>query len=157
MADHNLILGIFEDEAAADAAVASLKASGTANSDAIGVLVLDESGNIKTHKVGTHSAGKGAGIGLLLGLLGPVGIIGGTVGGSLLGLLHHKGLGLDEDDRTRISGELAGGKAAVGVLATSDQEATITAQLKQLGGAPEVHAVTDEALQEAATATASSA
>lgn len=151
MADQTLVLAIFNDEPSADAAVASLKGSGTAKDDAIGVLVLDGAGEVKTHKVGTTSGGKGAGVGLLLGLLGPVGIVGGTVGGGLLGKLHHKGLGLSEADRDRIGAELGGGKAAVGVMASTDQALTISAQLTQLGGTSETHTVTDEALEEAAS------
>jgi hypothetical protein len=153
MAKKRVVLAIFPDEPAADAAVASLKSTGLADGDAIGVLVLDQSGNIKADKVGSHSAGKGAGIGLLLGLLGPVGIVGGTVGGSLLGLLHHKGLGLSESDRDRIAGELSEGKAAVGVLAGEDDAQTISAHLASVGGVPEVHGATDEALEEATAGT----
>jgi hypothetical protein len=152
MADKRVVLAIFPDEAAADAAAASLKSTGQASGDAIGVLVLDEYGDIKTDKVGSHSAGKGAGIGLLLGLLGPVGIGAGAVGGSLLGLLHHKGLGLSEADRNRIAEELFGGKAAVGVLAGADDAESIGSHLVSLGGVPEVHSATDEVLEEAASA-----
>jgi hypothetical protein len=151
-----VVLGIFPNEPAADAAAASLKSTGLAHGDAIGVLVLDEHGQVKTDKVGSHSAGKGAGIGLLLGLLGPVGLVGGAVGGSLLGLLHHKGLGLREDDRDRIAEELSGGKAAVGVLTDGEDAAAISAHLTALGGVPEMHEATDEALDEAASATARS-
>ena len=107
---------------AADAAVEALKLDGVASNDAIGVLVLDANGKVKTDKVGSHSAGKGAGIGFVLGLLGPVGwglglgIGMGATTGAVLGLLHHKGLGLHEADRDRISAALTDGKAAVGVL-----------------------------------------
>ena len=113
---------------------------------------MDESGKIKTDKVGSHSSGKGAGIGILLALLGPVGLVGGAVGGGLLGLLHHKGLGLSDSDRERITGELSEGKAAVGVLAATDEADVISAHLASVGGDPEVHSTTDEALEEAATA-----
>jgi hypothetical protein len=41
--------------AAADAAVVALKDAGVALEDAIGVLVLDENGDVKTHKLGSHS------------------------------------------------------------------------------------------------------
>lgn len=154
MSQKHVLLAIYEDEAAADAAVAVLKSRDGVPDDAIGVLVLDDAGAVKIDKVGTRSAGKGAGIGLLLGLLGPVGlgvgVIGGTVGGSLLGMLHHKGLGLSEADRDRISGELQGGKAAVGVLAHAGEEDRVGALLSSLGGELEVHAVTDEALEQAA-------
>ena len=113
--------GDLRGRGAADAAAASLTSSGAAHGDAVGVLVLDEHGGIKTEKVGSHSAGKGAGIGLVLGLLGPVGLVAGTVGGGLLGLLHHKSLGLTGDDHDRIAAQLKGGKAAVGVLADVDE------------------------------------
>jgi hypothetical protein len=155
MADKRVVLAIFASEAAADAAVASLKSTDLAEGDAIGVLALDASGQIKTDKVGTHSTGKGAGIGLVLGLLGPVGIGAGVVGGGLLGRLHHKGLGLSEADRDRIAAELTDGKAAVGVLADAKEAATITAHLTSLGGTLEEHPVSDEALAEAAGASSS--
>jgi hypothetical protein len=152
MAKKRVVIAIFPDEAAADAGVDSLKDSGLAGDDAIGVLALDESGKVRTEKVGSHSAGKGAGIGLLLALLGPVGIVGGTVGGSLLGLLHHKGLGLSESDRDRIAGEIWDGKAAVGVLTDEANAEMIGTHLASVGGVPEVHGATDEALEEAASA-----
>ena len=126
--------------------------------DAIGVLVTDENGEIKTHKVGSRSAGKGAGIGLVLGLLGPVGVgigvgIGiGAAGGALLGLLHHKGLGLSDTDRERISAELADGTAAVGVLTHPDESDAIEAMLTDAGGVSEAHTVDDEALEAVADA-----
>jgi hypothetical protein len=47
--------------------------------------------------------------------------------------------------------ELTAGKAAVGVLAQSDTAPAISDRLTQLGGAPEAHELTDEALQTAAT------
>ena len=153
-----VVISIFDNEATADTAVVALKDSGLAKHDAIGVLVLDENGAVKTHKVGAHSFYKGAGIGFLLGLLGPVGVglgmgvgMGATTGG-VLGLLHHKGLGLKEGDRERISAELAAGKAAVGVLADFDEAPSIDAKLTDLGGVSEMHEVSDEALEEAAAA-----
>jgi uncharacterized membrane protein len=157
MADKTVVISIFANEEAADAAVVSLKDAGVADVDAIGVLVLDENGEIKTHKVGSHSAGKGAGIGLVLGLLGPVGVgIGVGVGvgaatGAALGLLHHKGLGLHDSDRERISAELANGKAAVGVLSRVDEAASIQSMLTDAGGVSEAHTVDDEALEAVAT------
>lgn len=153
-----VVISLFDNEATADTAVVALKESGAAKHDAIGVLVLDENGNVKTHKVGAHSFYKGAGIGFILGLLGPVGVglgmgvgMGATTGG-VLGLLHHKGLGLSESDRERISAELASGKAAVGVLADFDEAPSIDAKLTELGGTSEVHEFSDEAIEEAAAA-----
>ena len=149
MANQTVVLGIFKDEASADAAAMTLKQSGVARGDAIGVLVLDESGEVKTEKVGKRSMGKGAGIGLALALLTPVGLGVGVIGGGALGALHHKGLGLNQADRDRIGAELTGGNAAVGVLAPVAEAAAVTARLSELGGTTESHEVSDEALEEA--------
>ncbi len=152
MSNKTVVLAIFNDEMAADKAAASLKDSGVAHGDAIGVLVLNEKGEVKADKVGKRSAGKGAGIGLVLGLFTPIGLGVGLIGGGLLGALHHKGLGLDRADRERIGRELEGGKAAVGVLAPVTEANFVADRLTDLGGASEAHTVTDEALEEAHTA-----
>jgi len=154
MANKTVVLAIFEDEASAEAAAASLKDSGAARHDAIGVLVLDEKGAVKVEKVGKRSVGKGAGIGLVLALLTPIGLAVGLIGGGLLGALHHKGLGLDEADRERLGSELAGGKAAVGVLAPVSEADFVAGKLAELGGAAEAHGVSDEDLEEAHAAAA---
>lgn len=154
MSDKNVVLAIFEDELAADDAVESLKEWDKSDDqiklNAVGVLVLDEQGDVKTHKMGKRSVGKGAGIGLILGLLTPVGVAASVVAGGGLGALHRKGLGLTENDRDRISRELADGKAAVGVLAKAEQSAAIADKMKELGGVPETHAAPEAALQQAA-------
>lgn len=154
MSDKNVVLAIFDDELAADEAVDSLKewdkSSDQVKLNAIGVLVLDEKGEVKTQKMGRRSLGKGAGIGLILGLLTPVGLAAGVVGGGAIGALHRKGLGLTEKDRDRISHDLAEGKAAVGVLAKAEQSVAISDKMKELGGMPETHAAPDAALQQAA-------
>ena len=156
MADKLIVLGVFPDEAAADAAVASLKAwdelADEIKLESMGVLVLDEEGKLKTHKVGKGTSGKGAGFGGVLALLTPVGLAAGVIGGAVLGALHHKGLGLSAGAQERIGAELAGGKAAVGMLAVEEQSSAITAKLVELGGTPEVFAVSQAAFDEAAGA-----
>ena len=82
-------------------AAAALRRTGATFDDAVGVFVLDDRGEPKAHKVGATSGGKGAAAGAVLGLLGPVGLGVGVVGGALLGKLHHKDLGLEDDDRER--------------------------------------------------------
>jgi hypothetical protein len=158
MSDQQVVLAIFKDEAAADAAVEALKEWDTTYAeirlDAIGVLVLDEHGKIKTHKVGKGSSGKGAAIGLVLAAMTPPTLIAGLAIGGILGKLHHKSLGLSAADRDRIGAELADGKAAVGVLATADQARAIASVLKDAGGTPEVHTVDAAALDEATAAAA---
>ena len=144
MTSKTLVLAIFEDESAADEAAAALRTSGAADRDAIGVLCLDANGGLKEEKVGARSMGKGAGVGAALFLLGPVGIVGGVVGGAAVGALHHKGLQLNGSDRARISAELTSGKAAVGVLARGIDVRPISATLTDLGGRLETHEVSDE-------------
>ena len=156
MTDKQLVLGIFADEAAADAAVESLKAwekaTDWAKLGAIGVLVVDDNGQIKEHKLGARSGGKGAGIGLVLAALTPPTLLAGIVGGAVIGHFHHKGLGLTDADRERIAAELAGGKAGVGLLVEAADAGDISAELTRLGGAAETHAVSDEALEAVAAA-----
>jgi hypothetical protein len=156
MPNHTVVLAIFNDEASADAAAASLKESGVAKGDAVGVLVLDNNGKLKADKVGKRSWGKGAGIGAVVALVTPVGLAAGLIAGGLVGALHHKNLGLTETDRDRLSSELEGGKAAVGVLAPVSEASVVAAKLTELGGTSETHAVSDEAVEEAQTAATTS-
>jgi hypothetical protein len=88
MANKTVVLAIFADEVSVDAAAASLKDSGVAYKDAIGVLVLDDKGELKADKVGKRSWGKGAGIGAVVALCTPVGLAAGLIGGGLLGALQ---------------------------------------------------------------------
>ena len=128
------------------------KASSDVKLSAIGVLVLDEDGAVKTRKMGSRSGMKGAGIGLVLAVVAPPTLLAGVVGGGILGHFHHKGLGLTVEDRERIGAELTGGKAAVGVLATAEEAGAISGKLAELGGTVEAHDVTDEALEAVAAA-----
>ncbi len=156
MADKQVVLGIFPDEAAADAAVESLKAWDQATDaiklGAMGVLVADEAGKIKEHKLGARSGKKGAGIGLVLAVFAPPTLLAGLVGGGILGHFFHKGLGLTAEDRERIGAELSGGKAAVGVLAADEEAGAIVGKLSELGGVVEAHVVSEEALEAVAEA-----
>jgi len=156
LADHRIVLGIFADEAAADVAVKSLMTWESDNDvlpRPVGVLVADEKGQIKEHRLGQRSGKAGAGIGLVLAVIAPPTLLVGMVGGGILGHFHHKGLGLTDEDRERIAAELAGGKAAVGVLVEEDMEAAmISRKLTDLGGIAEVHEVTEEALESVAAA-----
>jgi hypothetical protein len=155
MGDSQLVLGVFADEAAADAAVVALKEWDAITDEvklgAIGVLVADESGQIKEHKLGARSTKKGAGIGLLLAVVAPPTLLVGLVGGGVLGRFHHAGLGLKADDRERIGAGLKDGKAAVGVLVSGDAD-VVAAKLAELGGAAETHDVSDDALAAVAAA-----
>jgi uncharacterized membrane protein len=153
MAKKQLVLAFFVNEAAADEAVSEIKkwdkASKEVKLGAIGVLVKDDKGKIKTHKLGTRKTGTGAVLGALAGVLsGGVSVVGGAVVGSILGAFFHKGLGLSKDDLARIDGELDGGKAAVGIVAEADEAAAVSAKLAELGGVPETHEVSEESLDQ---------
>jgi uncharacterized membrane protein len=154
MADRQLILAVFPDELAADNAAVALKDSGITEGDAVGILVLDSDGELKQDKVGARSTGKGAAIGGVLLLLGPAALGVGIIGGAAAGALHHKNLGLSDADKSRLTTELTAGKAAVGVLADFDTAPVISDRLTELGGAPEAHELSDEAVQAAAVAPA---
>jgi hypothetical protein len=158
MAKKQLVLGFFASEAAADEAVSKIKQWDKASKDvklgAIGVLVKDNKGKIKTQKLGQKKTGTFAVLGALAGILsGGVTVLGGAVVGGILGAFFHKGLGLSKDDLARIGKELDGGKAAVGILAQADEAAGVSAKLAELGGKPETHAVSEEALDQVQTAT----
>jgi hypothetical protein len=152
MSNDTIVLAIFNDEASADVAADDLKESGVAHGDAIGVLALDEKGELKTDKMGKRSTGKGAAIGAVAALCTPVGLVAGLVGGGLLGSLHHKNLGLDKADRARLGSELEGGKAAVGVLVPLTEATFMADKLASMGGAPETHQVSEQAVNEATKA-----
>src|SRR5438094_9991469 len=150
MSDKQVVLAVFDDEAAADAAVNQVKSWDKATDDiklsSIGVLVMDDRGKIKTHKMGARSTGKGAGIGLILVMLTPVGLVAGTVGGAVLGRLHRKGLGLDEADRDRITAERERGRAVGGALAPDEQAPRIQDKHPALAGDAEAHDTEEAAL-----------
>ena len=149
MAHRQLVLAVFPDELAADSAAAALKDSGIVDGDSIGILALDADGKLKQDKVGARSAGKGAAIGGVIAvfstaLLGPA-----VLTGVAVGAIHHKNLGLSDADKARLTVDLNAGKAAVGVMSHYDTAPAVSDRLTQLGGTPERHDLTDEAIQAA--------
>jgi uncharacterized membrane protein len=160
MASKQLVLAIFPSEAEADTAAAALKQWDHDEHDiklkSTGILVLDKHGELKVDKVGRRSVGKGAGIGLVLAMATPVGAAA-VLGGAALGALHHKGLGIKQEDRDRLGQDLAGGKAAVGTVVDPSQADAVSAKLAELGGAPETHAIDDAAMAEVDAAAAAEA
>lgn len=157
MAKKQLVLAFFDNEAAADSAVTALKSWDKASKDiklgSIGILVKDDKGKIKTQKLGSRHTGAGIVLGAVAGVLtGGLSLLGGAIIGGVLGTFFHKGLGMSKDDLARIDKQLDGGKAAVGVLASDDEVAAVSAKLTELGGKPETHEVTDEGMAQAAEA-----
>ncbi len=152
MGSKQVVVAIFPDEAQADTAAQSLKDWDKLDDDvklnAIGVLVLDEKGKVKTQKIGRRSWGKGAGIGVVLAALTPPGLLAGALAGGVLGGLHHKGLGVDSAERDEISDALSNGRAAVGALVADSEAADVSAKLTELGGELHVLSPSDEAVAE---------
>ncbi len=153
-----LVLAFFDNEAAADQAVDAVKQWDKASKDvklgAIGILVKDDNGKIKTHKLGKRKTGTGAVLfGLATVLTGGT-LLAGAVLGGIVGSFFRKGLGMSKEDLARIDGKLVGGTAAVCILATPDEAAAVSAKLAELGGKAESVEISDEVVQEAATAAA---
>ena len=149
-----LVLSFFETEGAADGAAGALRAWAKRNRrvqlDAVGVLVKDENGEVKTHKLGPSEGRMGIGVGTALGIVAAVvsggitlveGVVVGGAGGGLVGSLIHRGIGLSDEDSKRIASRLDAGHAAVGVLVPGNQAAAISDELEALGGECEVHEV----------------
>ncbi len=152
-----LVLAIFDDEASADAAAQELTRSEGRESaqktfdsnqiQAMGVIVLDEHGKLKTEKLGPRTIGVGVGIGVILAMLTPIGMAVGIIGGGVLGALHHRSMIIPKKDRERLGHDLTGGKAAVGVITDKTGAAVISEKLASLGGAPETHDLDDAAVK----------
>jgi uncharacterized membrane protein len=149
MLDSHLVLAVYPDEATADRVAEGLMKSGQGRDRPVGVLVLDEEGKLKADKLGARSSFKGAAIGGALSLLGPIGLGFGAIFGGTAGALHHKSLGISDEDKARLSAELREGKAAVGIVVPAERARDVMAWLEELGGTPSVHELSDEALQAA--------
>lgn len=153
--NQQLVLGFFESEAAANHAVEELKGFDKVvegvKFDNIGVLVKDDKGKVKAKMDGPRRTGAGILLGALAAVLtGGLSLIAGVVLGGALGHFAHKSLGMSKDDLARISKELDGGKAAVGVLVNENEAKAVTAWMETVGGKPETHQVSEEATNDAA-------
>jgi uncharacterized membrane protein len=152
-----LVLALFADEATADSAVSDIKSWDKAKDEvklgAIGVLVKDDKGKIKTHKLGSRKTKGGAVLFALVGLLsGGMSVLGGAVFGAIAGSLFRKGLNISKEELANLEIQLDGGKAAVGLMVDDDEADLVKAKLVELGGVPSVYDVSDEAVQEATAA-----
>ena len=158
MSKQQLVLVYFGNEAAADEAVNAVKQWDKATKEiklgAIGILVKDKTGKVKTEKVGKRNTGVGALLGVIAAVLsGGISLLGGIVGGSIIGALFHKGLGISKEQMAKIDSFLNDGKAAVGILVKADEAEAVTAKLTELGGmAAESYEVSEEIVEEAVAA-----
>jgi uncharacterized membrane protein len=158
MSKNQLVLVYFGNEAAADEAVNAVKEWDKATKEiklgAIGILAKDDKGKVKTNKVGKRNTGIGAILGVIAAVLsGGITLLGGVIGGSVIGALFHKGLGISKDEMATIDEHLNNGMAAVGVLVKPEEAESVTAKLTQLGGmAAAAFEVSDDVVEEAVAA-----
>jgi len=152
-----LVLGIFANLEAAEAAVEKLRSGASDYSEMhlgpIGILVVDDDGQLKEHRLGQRSGGRGATIGLALAAVTPLGL-GALIGGAAIGHFRQQAPRFSAEDRERLAAQLQGGKAALGVIVQAAQADLMTDVMTSLGGKPEAHDVTDEELEAAAAAAA---
>lgn len=158
--NEHVIVAVFEDRAAAEAAVEHLKKWDKATDDiklgAIGLL-YKEGDEVKS-LIG-HQMGRGAKVGALVGIItdvltGGVGLVGGAAAGGLLGgatgAFFAKSLHLNEAECNALGRELELGKAAV-VVTGDDYELTpIRSTLEHIGGVAKVYVVPGDAVDDAA-------
>src|SRR4051794_41927711 len=112
MSDRHLVLAVYPDEATADRVADGLMVSDMGTDLPVGVLVLDEKGKLKADKFGARSTYKGAAIGGVLSLLGPVGLGVGALLGGGGGFPHHKKPGADGEGKGGRSADLRDGEGA---------------------------------------------
>ena len=142
--NEHAVVAIFDNSAAADAAIDSLKSWDKANDEiklgAIGVISKDgDKVKTQTGRKGGSGAKAGAIVGVIAGVLsGGVTLIGGALagalGGGVLGSFFKKSIALSKEEIAQIGAELDAGRVAV-VVACDDNEVEATsAQLAQAGG-----------------------
>lgn len=158
--NENVVVAIFEDRAAAEAAVERLKKWDKASEDiklgAIGLL-YKEDGEVKS--IINRQSERGLKVGALVGIIGGVltgglGLLGGAAVGGLaggtLGTFFTKSLHLNEAECNALGRELELGKAAV-VVTCDEYEVTSTQHtLEHAGGVTRVYLVPADAVEEAA-------
>ena len=142
MSDHKrgIVLALFDSEAAADSAVEELKAwdklDDDVKLDSIGMIVLDEKGKLKTHKLGRRRGiAKGVGVGVVVEILAGF-IVSPLLPPLTFGLIGatRKSLDLSEERREFLAKSLQNGKAAVGVLVKYEEMLDVDKKLAELGG-----------------------
>jgi uncharacterized membrane protein len=160
--NEHLVTAVFDNKDMAAEAAQALKDWDKANEDiklgAISVLTKNEKGKIETTNYSSRKTGKGAKIGVIVGVLtallsGGVTLLGGVIGGAALGALggslRKQGLGLTEDDLKTLTAELSAGHAALLVMCDDSEVEATTAELTTLGGKTQSEPVSDEAVQQA--------
>ncbi|HEY1293490.1 MAG TPA: hypothetical protein VGJ60_10440 [Chloroflexota bacterium] len=159
------VIASFDSQAQAEQAAKDLMGWDKANDDvklgAIGVLTKDDKGEIKTRNYSQRKTGKGAKVGMGLGVIAAVfsggltlipSAIGGAVAGGAAGALFRKGLGMSDEDLQKLSADLDGGRAALLVMCDANEVQATSEYLTAAGGKTQSHAVNAAELETAAKA-----
>lgn len=154
--NNNLIIAYFPDDDAAQDAAKKLKHWDKEIEDiklgSIGIITLDNKGELKTHKVSGRATGSGAKWGVALGAVagifsGGIGLVGGVVAGAAVGAaggaLFHKSVGMEDDDKARLEAHLQDGGVALVVMVDEYEVGPTKAELSSFGGEVEHYAVSD--------------
>ena len=145
------VIASFDGKAQAEQAVHDLMDWDKANEEiklgAIGLLTREGGtwgqGEIKTKNFSSRQTGKGAKIGMGLGVLAAVfsggltlipAAIGGAITGGAVGSLSRQGLGLSDEELQQLRGELDGGRAAILVMCNENEVQATTDYLVAKGG-----------------------
>jgi hypothetical protein len=158
----NVVVAVFEDRAAAEAAIDRIKKWDKSADDiklgAIGLL-YKEGDKVKSSI--NHQGGRGLKVGAVVGVIagvltGGVGLIGGAAAGGLmggaLGSFFAKSLNLNEAECNALGMELELGKAAVVVTLDEYEIVSTRNHLEHAGGVAKVYIVPSDAVDEAAGA-----
>jgi uncharacterized membrane protein len=162
------VIATFDSSAQAEQAANDLmdwqKTNPDINLGAIGVLTKNNKGEIKTKSYGERNTGKGAKIGVGIGVLAAVlsgGLtlvptaIGGAIFGAAAGSLSHKALGLTDADKDQLNSDLGRGSAAILVMCDDSEVKAIIDYLTLEGGRTLCHPIDSASLESAAQVTGS--
>jgi hypothetical protein len=157
------VIATFDSSAQAEQAANDLmdweKTNTDINLGTVGVVTKDAKGGIKTRSYGTRNTGKGAKVGLAVGVLAAVvsgGLtliptaIGGALAGGAAGTLSRKGLGLTDAEKEQLNSDLDRGCAAIVVMCNDSEVKAITDYLAREGGRTLSHPIDTASLEAAA-------
>jgi uncharacterized membrane protein len=163
------VIAVFDDIAQAEQAAHDIMSWDKSNEDiklgAIGLLTREVGdwgqGQIKTRNFSSRNTGKGAKVGMALGVLAAVfsggltlipGAIAGAVAGGAVGSLSRKGLGVSDEELQQLAEELEGGRAALLVMCDEAEVKATTDYLVASGGKPQSYVISEADLQAASAA-----
>jgi len=148
------VIATFDSSAQAEQAANDLldwdKTNPNISPGAIGVLTKNKKGEIQTRSYPARNTGKGAKVGVGIGVVAAVlsgGLtliptaIGGAIVGAAAGSLAHKGLGLTDTEKNQLNADLNNECAAIVVMCDDSDAKAISDYLTLEGGRTLSHAI----------------